>query len=77
MSTAKEYHDNVQREVSIDVDALLEAVHARSGGEVREFVENEHQHRVLVDGKTYNSYGELAEAFELDIRDYAISEVNR
>ncbi|OON35580.1 hypothetical protein BTJ39_22610 [Izhakiella australiensis] len=77
MSTANEYHDNVQREVNIDVEALLEAVHARSGFDVREFVENEHQHRVLVDGKAYDSYADLADAFELDIRDYAISEVNR
>ncbi|MFS2220905.1 YodD family peroxide/acid resistance protein [Pantoea sp. B65] len=77
MATAKEYSDNVQREVSIDVEALLEAIQSRTSGEVKEFVDNEKAHQVQVDGKQYHSYTELAEAFELDIRDFSISEVNR
>lgn len=77
MGTAKEYSDNVQREISIDVEALLEAIQRRSSGDVQEFTEQEHAHRVRVDGIDYNSYTELAEAFELDIRDYSISEINR
>jgi len=77
MGTAKEYNDNVQREVTIDVEALLAAIEKRSSGEVQEFVANEDAHRVEVNGKKYGSYSELAEAFELDIRDFSISEVNR
>ncbi|KOC88738.1 YodD family peroxide/acid resistance protein [Winslowiella iniecta] len=77
MGTAKEYSDNVQREVNIDVEALLDAIQRRSSGEVQEFVANEDAHRVDVNGRQYNSYSELAEAFELDIRDFSISEVNR
>jgi len=77
MTTAKEYSENVQREVNINVDALLEAIQKRTSGEVKEFMDVEHAHRVKVSGETYDSYTELAEAFELDIRDFSISEVNR
>lgn len=77
MATAKEYSDNVQREVNIDVEALLEAIQKKTAGEVKEFMEAEHAHRVNVDGKAYDSYTELAEAFELDIRDFTVTEVNR
>ncbi len=77
MTTAKEYSENVQREVNIDVDALLDAIQKRTSGEVKEFMDAEQAHRVRVNGEAYDSYTELAEAFELDIRDFAISEVNR
>ncbi|KAJ9432675.1 Protein of unknown function [Candidatus Pantoea symbiotica] len=77
MTTAKEYSENVQREVNIDVDALLEAIQKKSSGEIQEYMEAENAHRVKVNGKPYDSYTDLAEAFELDIRDFAISEVNR
>jgi hypothetical protein len=46
MTTAKEYSDNVQREVNIDVEALLEAIQKKTSGEVKEFMEAEHAHRV-------------------------------
>lgn len=75
MTTAKEYSEKVQREVNVDVDVLLEAIQKRTSGEVKEFMEAEH--RVKVNGAAYDSYTELAEAFELDIRDFASSEVNR
>ncbi|WP_428943395.1 YodD family peroxide/acid resistance protein [Pantoea sp. FN060301] len=74
MATAKEYSDNVQHEIDIDIEALLEVIETRSSGEVKEFVDN---HRVWVDGREYHSYTELADAFELDIRDFAVTEVNR
>ncbi|RWR03928.1 hypothetical protein ED28_02765 [[Pantoea] beijingensis] len=77
MAMAKEYSDNVQREVNIDVEALLGAIQERTSGDVKEYVDNEDAHRVEVDGTAYGSYTELAEAFELDIRDYTITEVNR
>ena len=77
MTTAKEYSERVHREVNVDVDALLEAIQKRTSGEVKEFMEAEDAHRVTVNGAAYGSYSELAEAFELDIRDFASSEVNR
>jgi len=77
MATAKEYSDNVQREVNIDVEALLQAIQEKTSGEVKEYMEPEHAHRVKVGGESFDSYTELAEAFELDIRDYTITEVNR
>ncbi|MBE5251411.1 MAG: DUF2525 domain-containing protein [Enterobacterales bacterium endosymbiont of Blomia tropicalis] len=76
MTTAKEYSDNAQREVNIDVDALLEAIQAKIAGDVRDAIAPEQPHRLTVEGKRVKTYTELADAFELDIRDYAISEVN-
>lgn len=35
MTTAKEYSDNVQREVNIDVDALLEAIQKKPQAKCR------------------------------------------
>ncbi|MBP2167171.1 hypothetical protein J2125_000363 [Erwinia toletana] len=77
MTTAKEYSDNIQREVGIDVEALLEAIQRRASGEVQDFIESDDAHHFKVDGRAYHSCSELAEAFELDIRDFSISEVNR
>ncbi|WP_338556681.1 YodD family peroxide/acid resistance protein [Erwinia sp. E_sp_B04_7] len=77
MSTAKEYSDNAQREVTIDIEALLEAIHDRSSGEVKEFMEAGQGQKVSVDGRNYHSYTELADAFELDIRDFTVAELNR
>ncbi|QDY42303.1 DUF2525 domain-containing protein [Candidatus Pantoea soli] len=77
MTTAKEYSENVQREVSIDVDALLDAIQRKTSGEVKEFMDAEDAHRVHVNGRAFDSYTELAEAFEMDIRDFTIAEVNR
>ena len=77
MAIAKEYSDNVQREVTIDIEALLEAIHDRSGGEVKEFMDAGQTQKVRVDGRDYHSYTELADAFELDIRDFSVSEINR
>jgi hypothetical protein len=33
--------------------------------------------RVSVDGRDYHTWRELAEAFELDIHDFSVTEVNR
>ncbi|HEY4435617.1 MULTISPECIES: YodD family peroxide/acid resistance protein [Lelliottia] len=75
MKTAKEYSDTAKREVSVDVDALLAAINEISEGEVRRSEED--PTRVSIDGRDYHTYRELAEAFELDIHDFSISEVNR
>ncbi len=77
MSTAKEYSDSDKREISIDVEALLQAIHQRTSGEVQESTASEQTHGLSVGGIAYDSYSELAQAFELDIHDYAITEVNR
>lgn len=75
MKTAKEYSDTAKREVSVDVDALLAAINEISEGEVRRSEDD--PTRVSIDGRDYHTYRELAEAFELDIHDFSISEVNR
>lgn len=75
MKTAKEYSDTAKREVSVDVDALLAAINEISEGNVRRAEDD--PTRVSIDGREYHTYRELAEAFELDIHDFSISEVNR
>ncbi|RKQ38308.1 YodD family peroxide/acid resistance protein [Enterobacter sp. R1(2018)] len=77
MKTAKEFSETAHREVNIDVDALLAAINEISESEVKRADSEENPHRVSVDGRTWHSYTELAEAFELDIHDFSVSEVNR
>ncbi|MCZ4058115.1 DUF2525 domain-containing protein [Pantoea sp. LMR881] len=77
MASPNKYSDDVQQEMQVNVEALLEAIQAKTSGDVREYMETEHAYRVAVDGQHFESYSELAEAFELDIRDYTSCEVNR
>ncbi len=71
----KEYSDTAKREVSVDVDALLAAINEISESEVHRS-QNDSEH-VSVDGREYHTWRELADAFELDIHDFSVSEVNR
>ncbi|EFI4065723.1 peroxide/acid resistance protein YodD [Escherichia coli] len=75
MKTAKEYSDTAKREVSVDVDALLAAINEISESEVHRS-QNDSE-LVSVDGREYHTWRELADAFELDIHDFSVSEVNR
>lgn len=65
------------REGSVDVDALLAAINEISESEVKRADNAEDPHRVSVDGRAWYTYSELAEAFELDIYDFSISQVNK
>ena len=75
MKTDKEYSDTIKREVEVDVDALLAAINEISESEVHRAEDN--SDRVVVNGRDYHAYRELAEAFELDIHDFSVSETNR
>ena len=75
MKTNKAYSDNIKREVEGDVDALLAAINEISESEVRRAEDD--SERVMVNGRDYHTYRELAEAFELDIHDFSVSEANR
>ncbi|WP_437888741.1 YodD family peroxide/acid resistance protein [Phytobacter sp. V91] len=76
MKTAKEYSDTASRDVNVDVDALLAAINEISESHVQR-VEDSDGQRVSVDGREYHTWRELADAFELDVHDFSISEVNR
>lgn len=76
MNTEKEYSETAKRDVNVDVDALLAAINEISESEVQRVDDDEGQ-RVSVDGREYHTWRELAEAFELDIHDFSVSEVNR
>ena len=76
MKTAKEYSNTIKRDVDIDVDALLAAINEISESEVHRGEDEEGQ-RVSVDGREYHTWRELAEAFELDVHDFSITEANR
>ena len=71
MKTAKEN----QGAGSVDVDALLAAINEISESEVQ--LTQDDPHHVTIDGRGYQTWRELAEAFELDIHDFSITEANR
>jgi hypothetical protein len=75
MKTAKEYSDTAKREVNVDVDALLAAINEISESEIHRCADD--PYHVSVDGREYHTWRELAEAFELDVHDFSVSEVNR
>lgn len=76
MKTAKEYSETIDRKVDVDVEALLAAINEISESEVR-FADADDPHRVSVNGHDYHTWRELAEAFELDVHDFSVSEINR
>lgn len=63
-------------EGEINVDALLAAINEISESDIHR-VDSDEGQRVSVDGRDYHTWRELAEAFELDIRDFSASEINR
>ncbi|ROP62570.1 uncharacterized protein DUF2525 [Enterobacter sp. BIGb0383] len=73
MKTAKEYSD---RDPGVDVEALLAAINEISESEVR-FADGDDPNRLSVNGHDYHTWRELAEAFELDVHDFSVSEINR
>ena len=60
---------------SVDVDALLAAINEISESEVQRTQDD--THHVSIDGRGYHTWRELAEAFELDIHDFSVTEANR
>ncbi|MGK3144326.1 DUF2525 domain-containing protein [Pantoea sp. C2G6] len=77
MAENKPRDDLHPADLNIDVEGLLEAIHARTSGEVREFMDQDQPPRLEVEGRVFHSYTELAEAFEIDIGDYRSGEINR
>lgn len=63
-------------EGEVNVDALLAAINEISESEIHR-VESDDGQRVSVDGRDYHTWRELAEAFELDVRDFSFTEINR
>ncbi len=61
MKTDKKYSDTIKREVEVDVDALLAAINEISESELRRT--NDGSDHVIVNGRDYHTYRELAEAF--------------
>jgi hypothetical protein len=77
MTTGKAHSETVHREVGVDVDALLAAISEIAEHEVY-FPDNvDNPDQVRVNGRTFGSWDALAEAFELDIHDFSVSEINR
>lgn len=59
----------------INVDALLAAINEISESEIHR--SSNDPHHVSVDGREYHTWRELAEAFELDVYDFSVTEVTR
>lgn len=77
MKTEKAYSKTVHRDVSVDVEALLTAISEIAEHEVHYPSHVDNPEQVNVDGRTFGSWNDLADAFELDIHDFSVSEVNR
>ncbi|GGD34318.1 YodD family peroxide/acid resistance protein [Franconibacter pulveris 1160] len=77
MKTMKPDSDSAHRDAEVDVDALLAAINEISESEVKRVDGSDDPQRVSVDGRDYHTYTELADAFELDIQDFRVSELNR
>lgn len=77
MNTIKVNSDSVKREIGSNVETMLQAIHLRTSGEVKSYMDSEPTPQARAENRGYVAYSELAEAFELDIRDYASYEVNR
>lgn len=76
MATVKAYSDATHHEAGIDVDALLCAISEITKHEAH-FPEGvKDPAEVNVDGRSFGTWNELAEAFELDIHNFSISEIN-
>ncbi|MGL5699871.1 MAG: YodD family protein [Kluyvera sp.] len=59
----------------VNVDALLAAINEISESEVHRSAND--PHHVSVDGREYHTWHELAEAFELDVHDFSVTEITR
>lgn len=59
----------------INVDALLAAINEISESEIHR--SSNDPHHVSIDGREYHTWRELAEAFELDVHDFSVTEVTR
>lgn len=69
---------NAEHQVTAgDVDALLAAISAMSEGDIGYVSREEHWQQVSVDRRDWQSCKELADAFELDMRDVSVNEINR
>ena len=77
MKTDKAYNETVQREPGVDVDALLAAINNIAQQEVHYPAHVDSPEQVSVAGRNFGSWNELADAFELDIHDFSVSELNR
>ncbi|MBJ3814736.1 DUF2525 domain-containing protein [Shimwellia pseudoproteus] len=66
-----------QTHADVDVDALLAAINEISESEITLTGGDEDPQQVTIGGSRYHTLSELAEAFELDIRDFSSVECNR
>ncbi|AFJ46637.1 YodD family protein [Shimwellia blattae] len=67
----------VRNQADIDVDALLAAINEICESEIEPAISDDDPQRVTIGGTRYHTLTELAEAFELDIRDFSTLECNR
>lgn len=76
MKSVKAFSDSTHREINIDVDALLAAINENSENKVQPVGGAVPPSQVSISGHDDHTYAELAEAFELDIHDFWVSELN-
>ncbi|AML34528.1 hypothetical protein SK41_02051 [Klebsiella aerogenes] len=75
MKSAKDHGVMNTDGIDVNVDALLAAINEISESEVHRSEDD--PHHVSIDGRDEHTWRELAEAFELDIHDFSVTEANR
>ncbi|EFM17953.1 MULTISPECIES: DUF2525 domain-containing protein [unclassified Pantoea] len=70
MKDEMQHSEGQPSDLQVDIEGLLTAIQARTSGEIREYMDQDQQPRVEVEGRVFHSYTELAEAFEIDISNY-------
>lgn len=70
MKDEMQHSEGQPSDLQVDIEGLLTAIQARTSGKIREYMDQDQQPRVEVEGRVFHSYTELAEAFEIDISNY-------
>jgi len=70
MKDEMQHSEGHPSDLQVDIEGLLTAIQARTSGEIREYMDQDQQPRLEVEGRVFHSYTELAEAFEIDISNY-------
>ena len=70
MKDEMQHSEGQPSDLQVDIEGLLTAIQARTSGEIREYMDQDQQPRLEVEGRVFHSYTELAESFEIDISNY-------
>ena len=68
---------DLQHDMKPDVDSLLETIQHKASDNLQNFTEADNSRHLRTGGRAWGSSIELADEYELDIRDCTCNEMNR